>query len=297
MIQTVSLPGVLLVFVFVMVVPAAAPAAETNKRAEAEKTATVALKKVQTEPEQLGGLPQSTIPESAKPATHAGLVWSDEFDGTSLDTTKWSYRGLGPRKGGVNVKEAVALDGKGHLVITTRKVGDQWHTGMIATHGKFEQAFGYWECRVKLQTQVGHWSAFWLQSPRLGKIVGDTKQSGAEIDIFEYLSKRGDRVQHTLHWDGYGKHHKSQGHVAAVPGVSKGWHTVGLDWKADEYVVYVDGVETWRTRKGVSGTPEYIILSLEVGKWAGNIAQANLPDSVLFDYIRVYKKRPGSAKP
>lgn len=220
------------------------------------------------------------------------LVWSDEFDGTELDLTKWSYRGLGPRKGGVNVKEAVTLDGKGHLVITTTQAGGKYHTGMIGTQGKLERAFGYWECRVKLQRQVGHWSAFWLQSPRLGKVIGDTKQSGTEIDIFEYLRKRGDKIQHTLHWDGYGKHHKSQGKVVGVPGLGEGWHTVGLEWTAKEYVFYVDGKETWRTTKGVSGTPQYIILSLEVGKWAGDIARAKLPDGVLFDYVRVYRRRP-----
>jgi beta-glucanase (GH16 family) len=224
------------------------------------------------------------------------LIWHDEFDGNALDLTKWSYRGLGRRRDAVNVKEAVRLDGQGHLVLTTRKVGDQYHTGMIGTQGKFERAWGYFECRVKLQTQPGHWSAFWLQSPRLGKVVGDAKQSGTEIDIFEYLTKRGDKVQHTLHWDGYGKDHKTAGHVADCPGLSKGWHTVALEWTRDEYVFYVDGRETWRTNKGVSHTPQYIILSLEVGKWAGDVAQAKLPDSVLFDYVRVYGRRPAPGK-
>ncbi|MFW6162622.1 MAG: glycoside hydrolase family 16 protein [Planctomycetota bacterium] len=222
----------------------------------------------------------------------ARLVWSDEFDGTELDRTKWSYRGLGSRKGGVNVKDAVTLDGKGHLVITTSKAGDKYHTGMIGTQGKFERAFGYWECRVKFQTQVGHWSAFWLQTPTMGKHIGDPARGGTEIDIFEYLRKRGDRVQHTLHWDGYGKHHKSAGKVVAVQGLTEGWHTVGLEWTREGYVFYVDGRETWRTSKGVSQRPEYIILSCEVGSWAGDIAKASLPDSALFDYVRVYDRKP-----
>jgi len=240
----------------------------------------------------LAGLALAVRAGEAPPAAADNLVWSDEFDGTALDTTKWIYRGLGPRKGGVNVREAVALDGQGHLVLTTRKVGGKYHTGMIATQGKHAWTCGYFECRVEFQAQLGHWSAFWLQSPRLGAVVGDTKQSGTEIDIFEYLVKRGDKIQHTLHWDGYGKHHKSAGHVPGVPGLSKGWHTVGLEWTPKEYVFYVDGKETWRTDKAVSGTPQYIILSLEVGGWAGDIAKAALPDSVRFDYVRVYKRKP-----
>jgi hypothetical protein len=54
----------------------------------------------------------------------------------------------------------------------------------------------------------------------------------------------------------------------------------------------VDGRETWRTKEAVSGIPQYIILSAEVGKWAGDIAKARLPDRVLFDYVRVYAERP-----
>jgi hypothetical protein len=51
----------------------------------------------------------------------------------------------------------------------------------------------------------------------------------------------------------------------------------------------VDGKETWRTDKGVSHRPEYMILSLEVGEWAGDISKAELPDHLYVDYVRVYK--------
>ena len=35
-----------------------------------------------------------------------------------------------------------------------------------------------------------------------------------------------------------------------VPGVMEGWHTFSLLWLPDEYVFYVDGKETWRTKAG-----------------------------------------------
>ena len=218
-------------------------------------------------------------------------VWSDEFDGQALDMKKWGYRSLGRRRDAYNVKDTVTLDGRGHLVLTTKRVGDRYHTAMIGTQGKYETAFGHFECRAKLQTQLGHWSAFWLQSPTMGKPVGEAKVAGTEIDIFEYLRKRADRVHHTLHWDGYKKDHKSAGHVAHHPGLGTGWHGFGLLWTRDEYVFYVDGKESWRTKKAVSHRPEYIILSLEVGGWAGSIAEAKLPDHLLVDYVRVYKRK------
>ncbi len=218
------------------------------------------------------------------------LVWSDEFEGEALDFGKWDYRGLGRRRDAINVKDTVSLDGDGHLVLTTKQVGDEYHTAMIGTQGKYETAFGYFECRIKLQKQIGHWSAFWLQSPTLGKPVGNPNKAGTEIDVFEYLRNKGDKIQHALHWDGYGEDHKSAHKIAEIPGLTEGWHTIGFLWTPTHYVFYVDGKETWRTDKGVSHRPQYMILSLEVGKWAGDISKAELPDHLYVDYVRVYKE-------
>ena len=215
------------------------------------------------------------------------LVWHDEFDGAKLDEGKWEVMPDAPRKDGWWMRKAVSLDGEGHLVISTFKEGDKLIDGCVRTKGKFEHSFGYYVARVQLQKQPGHWSAFWLMGDGVGK-VGSGGRDGTEIDIYEkpWLD---DRVQQTLHWDGYGKDHKSEGKVVKVPGVMDGWHTFGLWWKPDEYIFYVDGKETWRTKaSGVCQVPEYIKLSDEVGKWGGDIKKADLPDKFLVDYVRVY---------
>jgi len=211
------------------------------------------------------------------------LVWHDEFEGINLDETKWEVMPDAPRKGGWWMRKAITLDGKGHLVISTLKDGDRYIDGCVRTRGKFEHSFGYYVARVQLQKQPGHWSAFWMMPSGGLKAGGD----GTEIDIYEkpWLD---DRVQQTLHWDGYGKDHKSEGKVVTVPGIMQGWHTFGLWWKPDEYIFYVDGKETWRTKKAVSQVPEYIKLSDEIGKWGGDIAKAKLPDAFLVDYVRIY---------
>jgi hypothetical protein len=120
--------------------------------------------------------------------------------------------------------------------------------------------------------------------------VGHGGMDGTEIDIMEkpWLD---DRVQHTLHWDGYGEHHQSKGHVSRNPGVMKGWHTFSLLWTPDEYVFYVDGKERWRSSAGgVCQRPLYLKISDEAkfGGWAGDIRKADLPDAFLVDYVRVY---------
>jgi beta-glucanase (GH16 family) len=224
---------------------------------------------------------QDALPPSAQDKSWR-LVWHDEFSGAKLDETKWDIPEY-KRRDGYWSRKAITLDGKGHLVMSVVKEEDRYLDGCVRTHGKFEHKFGYYVARVQLQKQPGHWSAFWMM-PSNGLMVGS---KGTEIDIYEkpWLD---DRVQQTLHWDGYGKDHKSEGKVVKVPGVMDGWHTFGVWWKPDEYVFYVDGKETWRTKKAVSQVPEYIKLSDEIGDWGGDITKAKLPDAFLVDYVRVY---------
>lgn len=215
------------------------------------------------------------------------LVWHDEFDGTTLDDSKWETPPDAVRRNGWWMRKAVSLDGKGNLVMRTSKDGDRYIDGCVRTRGKYEKAFGYFTIRARLQKEVGHWSAFWMMGPGVGR-VGDEGRDGTEIDIFEkpWLD---DRVQQTLHWDGYGKDHKSQGFVAHAHGVMEGWHTFSLWWSPEEYRFYVDGKETWRTKAGgVCQAPLYLKISDEIGPWAGDIKQAKLPDETLVDYVRVY---------
>jgi beta-glucanase (GH16 family) len=214
------------------------------------------------------------------------LVWQDEFEGTQLDANKWDIPEY-KRRDGYWSRKAISLDGQGHLVMSVVKDGDKFLDGCVRTKDKFQHSFGYYVARIQLQKQQGHWSAFWLYDASVGK-VGDEGRDGTEIDIMEkpWLD---DRINYALHWDGYGKAHKSKGTVVKVPGVMEGWHTFGLWWKSDEYVYYVDGKETWRTNAGgVSQVPEYIKLSDEIGDWAGDIKKAALPDAFLVDYVRVY---------
>ena len=239
----------------------------------------------------LGAAFHACAADEALPAPPEGkvwkLAWNDEFDGTVLDESKWQVFDNNPRRDGFWMRSTVNLDGKGNLVMSTVKEADKYFDGCIRTRGKFEHAFGYYTIRAQLQKQPGHWSAFWLMGDTVGK-VGDEGRDGTEIDIFEkpWLD---DMVQHALHWDGYGEHHKSAGQKVKVPGVMEGFHTFSLWWTPDEYVFFVDGKETWRTTAGgVCQVPLFIKISDEIGKWAGDIATAKLPDAFLVDYVRVY---------
>jgi beta-glucanase (GH16 family) len=219
------------------------------------------------------------------------LVWHDEFDGANLDETKWNRLGDWKRRDGYWVKEDAYVNGQGSLVLRTRKDGERFTCGAVNTRGKFEHAFGYYEARCKLPRQPGHWPAFWLMSAGVNT-VGNAGRDGTEIDIIEVPWRDG-RLTSNLHWDGYGKDHKSAGTKFSRTGVMQGWHTFGLVWLPDKYVFYVDGKETWRSLAGgVSQVPEYIKLTEEIGTWGGEIQKAELPDYFEVDYVRVYETRP-----
>ena len=239
--------------------------------------------------------PAAALAEFLPPAAEGmkwKLAWSDEFDGDKIDQSKWEIMGDWKRRDGWWVKEHSFLDGESHLIIRTKKDGDRYTSGAMRTKGKFEHTYGYWVCRCKLPEKEGHWPAFWMFTPSVGKI-GNGGRDGTEIDIME-KPWREPQISQNLHWDGYGKKHQHAGTGPfIVPGLNEGFHTFAVHWRPDEYVFYVDGLETWRTSAGgVSQVPEYAKLTEEIGKWGGDIAKADLPDRFVVDYVRVYDEVP-----
>ncbi len=254
-------------------------------------------------PASLAGCMSGPPLHPAIPSPGYTLAWHDEFDGTKLDETKWTHYAPGPRRDAINVPEAVTLDGHGHLLITTSRVDvsdptnaaatkPEYHTGMITTRDTYQTRYGYFEARIKFQREVGHWSAFWIQTPTMSNPIGDPAKAGVEIDIIEYL-RNGDyptKAQHTIHWDVRTPQQKRDFAAPVIPAIAESFHTYGCEWTPEILVFYVDGRETWRTSKAVPHREEYMILSLEVGNWADGIAKAKLPDSMEVDWVRVWKK-------
>lgn len=218
------------------------------------------------------------------------LVWNDEFDGTEVDTEKWDYRAEGTtRNYGIVDRSAVAMDGKGHVVLKTIYRDGKYYIAELSTEKSYSQTYGYFECRAKMNKSVGPHVAFWLQSPTMGK-VGDPAANGAEIDIFEYHRKTPNIVYHNLHWNGYGADHQTTGYKYTYEKINDGdWHTFGLKWTPTFYCFYVDGKLTWKTSSVVSHRGEYMILSTELTGWGGKPEAGTYPDEVVFDYVRAYQ--------
>jgi beta-glucanase (GH16 family) len=236
------------------------------------------------------------------------LIWSDEFNGTSLNTDIWDQpeynrkiNDNGPD--GWWLREDSYLDGNGHLVIRAKEIPNRnsdsdpldYSTGAIRTIWSFEQTYGKFEIRCQLPTQPGWWVAFWLLSPTVSHVDGSA-EDGVEIDIFEGFGWT-DHVDHALHWDGYGDAHQMIITDFTIPGIREGFHTFSVEWYHDVYVFFIDGEETWRTDAGgICRAPAYIKITGELStkpwfistEWANDPQTATYPDYFLVDYVRVY---------
>ncbi len=166
----------------------------------------------------------------------------------------------------------------------------------------FSQAFGYFECRVKLPKSQGLWSAFWLQSSNMRK-VGNDGEDGTEIDVYEsaFLNSKNSRMGHALLWDGYGKHGKVADYIGELEqDLYDGYHTFALKWTPDYYVYYIDGKATWATDEGgVSKVKEFLRLTVEIdagnaygphGQKIGQFSHDNAQnDDFMIDYVKVWQ--------
>ena len=240
------------------------------------------------------------------------LTFSDDFDGDALDTQKWdAHEFYGVRKGGYWSGGCARVE-NGNLIISTRyeengEFGPGWYTCGLSTQHKFEQAYGYFECRCILPKGQGLWSAFWMMNDNVHKITKKAVQ-GAELDIMEspfwhFGARKNRRITQNIHYSGYNLQTKY--HNVGIFGLDndpyENYNTYGLLWTPEEYVFYINRHEVARTKYGgVSTQPEYLILSCEVDGgdakptfgWSGNIEKNDKKTfcaEYKVDYVRAYQ--------
>ena len=240
------------------------------------------------------------------------LTFEEEFD-NGIDWTVWSGhyvwgKGSQPRKGAF-WNNAIPYTEDGKLVIPMKYLsegiggtGEGWYSAGIDTDSDsvngFSQKYGYFEVRCILPDCPTAWAAFWLMNDGVYEADGSGRD-GTEIDIFEsdcIDDKIKNAVTSNLHFDGYGDAHQKMG---AKKFLIKGnpyeeYNTYGLEWNENEYIFYINGVESYRTDfGGVSQNPEYLILSYEMGGENGIAEDSSLDKSKTYnyvvDYVRVYQ--------
>lgn len=231
----------------------------------------------------------------------------DDFSSSDLDLKRWSRCPEWQRQdlGGFWKDECSYIEDR-KLVIEGRKKDNLLISGGVRTREKFEQTRGLYKIRFKAEKASGLWFAFWLMGDTVSKI-GNGAIDGGEIDIFEILPNDPNKpvgkknyLNSAIHWDGYGKEHKSFGSQYFIDdSFYNEWHEVTFEWTKDYYKAYLDnnpepyfdstiaGAEKWG---GIVNARNYIKITAEFGTWGGKVDEEKLPAKLYVDWVKAYKE-------
>jgi len=264
---------------------------------------------------------EGTIPNGLEPLTAATdceeaymdggwvCIWADEFSGTEVDLTKWTYEINGDGGGNQELQyytDANATVADGILSITAKNesyLGKSYTSSRL--NSKYKGDFQYVRviARAKMPTGVGTWPAIWMM-PTMSE-YGGWPDSG-EIDIMEYVGYDPDVIHSTIHTERFNHMLGTQiSYTKAVENAETEYHDYQLDWYPGHMVAYVDGVKIGEFNYAASFTDEYpyyecfpfdspfyLILNLAVGgSWGGaeGVDPDAFPTALQVDYVRVYK--------
>lgn len=224
------------------------------------------------------------------------VVWADEFDGTAVNTSNWTFE-TGGGGWGNNEQQyyqaANATVANGNLVITAKKQrvrGNKYTSARLKTQGKREFTYGKIEARIKLPLGQGLWPAFWMLGANINTV---SWPACGETDIMEHINVE-NKTYGTIHWDNNG-YASYGGNVTTTPA---DYHVYAVEWDAAAIRWYLDGVQFHEANilNSINSTDEFhkpffILLNMAVGgNWPGQtIDESKLPASMYIDYVRVYQ--------
>jgi beta-glucanase (GH16 family) len=240
------------------------------------------------------------------------LVWSDEFDGSALNTANWSPE-IGTGTDGWGNQEVQFYTDRpenlrvtdGNLVIEAVKEnyeGSPWTSARIKTQEKRSFKYGKIEFRAKLPSGVGPWPAAWMLGTNISTV--GWPQCG-EIDVMEWRGTGDDAntVGHALHSPArHGGNPVQPAERSPVTNPSTEFHTYAVVWTSNNMTFSVDGVDmaTLTPPEGdadVFRKEFFLLLNLAMGGVynGGAIDPALTNATYEVDYVRVYQ--PASSSP
>lgn len=249
---------------------------------------------------------------SAKPAKgEYKLVWSDDFEGTSLNADNWNIEIGGGGWGNQELQYYTSREenlkvADGNLIITVKKEAYEnrnYTSARITTKNKRDFTYGKMEARIKLPKGGGTWPAFWM----LG--YGSWPYCG-EIDIMEHVGNNPNMTSFALHTSTANGSKGNNWHSQpTTEGIENDFHIFGVEWICNDQfgrdIIYftIDGERLASKmqpnnivdkRNWPFFSPYYIILNVAMGGTMGGkindaIFDQAEPVQMLVDWVRVYQ--------
>lgn len=237
------------------------------------------------------------------------LLFSDEFNGDSLDSSKWvTAQQWGPdlvindelqyyvdtQSNPTFGYNPFSFDGESITISAVQTPANllavannqSYLSGVLTTAGKFEMLHGYVEARMDFPAGTGLWPAFWMLSAEFESLK-------PQLFIAEGNGAQPDSLYHNYNYHDANGNLRSPGQWQVThEDFAEGFHTLGVSWKSDELLFYVDGIARYRIiGDNVSNQAMYLIANLAVGGvWTGSPdADTANPAKLKIDYIRAYR--------
>ncbi|MFC5924052.1 family 16 glycosylhydrolase [Micromonospora vulcania] len=219
------------------------------------------------------------------------LAFSDEFNGSAVDTAKWNYRTDVKAYSAQRPQNVSISGGAMNIALRQESYGGKDFTGGGLV-SKQKLRYGYYETRAKINDGSGWHSAFWLQAGD-GSTTFPAEQR-TEIDGFEIDSIQPQRLRHNvITWRGSAQQAPTY-YTSGVYDIGfdlRQWHTYGVDWAERSVRYYVDGVlKATQPYTPEQWTHDYTAI------WLTSIAYGTVPDvtklpsAVQFDYVRYWQR-------
>jgi beta-glucanase (GH16 family) len=245
---------------------------------------------------------------ATSPVSYPGksLIWSDEFDGSALNTAVWTAEvGNGIGGWGNNELQYYRAENTtlrdGYMVIEARTEsvnGYNYTSSRLVTKGKKEFQYGRIDIRATLPETQGVWPALWM----LGANIDDVNWPACgEIDIMELLGHEPNKTYGTVHYGPIFSNHQYKGDNLVLPAGEKfsdKFHVFSLLWEEDRMEWRVDDQPFYTFTRADAGSfdypfnqPFYFLFNIAVGgNWPGAPNQnTQLPQQMIVDYVRVFQ--------
>ncbi len=250
------------------------------------------------------------------------LVWSDEFNGSAVDTTKWTFE-TGNNNGWGNAEREYytgrtnnmfVSGGVLHIVARQESFnGFPYTSARMKSQGLYSKKYGRIEWRAKLPQGLGFWPALWMMGTNISSVGWP---ACGEIDVLEIQGSWSNQVQGTIHYSDASNNHLQQTKLYSLPTSGDSvanFHTYAVEWATNSIKWLVDSnvVQTWTSWSSSTGPypapynqPFFLLMNLAIGgNYLGNPSDAAInagtvfPGEMQIDWVRVYDDIPASGPP
>ena len=253
-----------------------------------------------------------TVTNATSPLSYDGysLVWNDEFNGSTLNSSNWTHEiGDGCNNNlcgwGNNELEYYRSENStvtdGLLTITAKQEnfgGRDYTSSRIKTQGKQFFTYGRVDIRAKLPKGQGIWPALWM----LGESITTVSwPASGELDIMEMIGgtiNREKTTHGTIHYSNAAGGREYTGGSTTVENglLADSFHVFSIDWNTTSITWSLDGVAFHSQQITSSDRTEFhenffFLFNVAVGgEWPGSPnADTQFPQQMQVDYIRVFQ--------